>query len=270
MGPTFRKRIVVALVLMSAPVPVLLAQPGRTGGDASESGPAPRTADGRVSFRGTVPGRNGIWLPPPVGTPGTGTPVEEIPFRPWAQALYEERLIYRLEPHARCKASGAARQFLTPYGVEFVDLPELRSLYIFDIGGPHTFRTVHMDGRTHPANLSPSNYGHSVGWWEGDTLVIDTLGYNEDFWFDRFGLPHTESLHTLERIERISHDVIEYELTIDDPAAYTGTFTMAFELYFSPDEELFEYVCQQSNFADELMVGTEQSGTIDRSTPIVP
>lgn len=262
------QRAIAILVLMTAPLNLVLAQ--QATGSAEEAAPPPRTAAGRVSLRGTVPGKNGIWLPPPVGTPGTGTPVEEIPFKPWAKALYEERLIYRLEPHARCKASGAARQFLTPYGVEFVEIPDLSSLYIFDIGGPHTFRTVHMDGRTHPANPSPSNYGHSIGWWEGDTLVIDTVGYNEDFWFDRFGLPHTQSLHTVERFVRVNHDVIEYELTVEDPEAYSGTFTMAFELYFRPDEELFEYVCQQSNFADELMVGTEQARTIDRSTPIVP
>ncbi|HEY5665914.1 MAG TPA: hypothetical protein VIV64_04265 [Gammaproteobacteria bacterium] len=264
------QRAIAILILITAPCSLVLAQQGPANAEQAAPLPTPRTAAGRVSLRGTVPGTNGIWLPPPVGTPGTGTPVEEIPFQPWAKALYEERVILRLEPHARCKASGAARQFLTPYGVEFVEIPELSSLYILDIGGPHSFRTVHMDGRTHPANPSPSNYGHSIGWWEGDTLVVDTVGYNEDFWFDRYGLPHTESLQTVERFVRVNHDVMEYELTVEDPGAYTGQFTMAFELYFRSDEELFEYVCQQSNFADELMVGTEQTRTIDRSTRIVP
>jgi hypothetical protein len=69
---------------------------------------------------------------------------------------------------------------MTPYGVEFVELPELKQLYIFDIGGPHTFRTVYMDGRAHPENYDATNYGHSVGHWDGDTLVIDTVGYVED------------------------------------------------------------------------------------------
>ncbi len=80
--------------------------------------------------------------------------------------------------HAARPLEGS-RQFLTPYGVEFVEIPELEKLYIFHIGGPHTFRVVHMDGSSHPADPELSNYGHSVGWWEGDTLVIDTVGYNE-------------------------------------------------------------------------------------------
>ena len=69
----------------------------------------------------------------------------------------------------------------------------MQRVYIFDIGGPHTYRTIYMDGRTHPANLTPSYYGHSIGWWEGDTLVVDTIGFNENFWLDRRGLPHTDS-----------------------------------------------------------------------------
>ena len=67
----------------------------------------------------------------------------------------------------------------------------LYHFFIFDIGGPHTYRVVYMDGRSHPANLSPSFYGHSIGWWEGDTLNIETTGFNEGFWIDRRGLPTT-------------------------------------------------------------------------------
>jgi hypothetical protein len=92
------------------------------------------------------------------------------------------------------QAVGGPRQWLTPYGAEFLELPELKLAYIFDIGGPHTYRTIYLDGRTHPANLAPSYYGHSIGWWEGDTLVVDTIGFNEGFWIDRGQLPHTDQL----------------------------------------------------------------------------
>jgi hypothetical protein len=176
--------------------------------------------------------------------------------------------VHELEPHARCKASGVARLFLTPYGVEFVELPELRRLYIFDIGGPHTYRTVYMDGRAHPARLEPTFYGHSIGWWEGDTLVIDTTGFNEGFWLDRDGLPHTEKLRTLERFTRTDFSAIRYELTVDDPGAYTAPWSGATTLRWEAGTELFEYVCQQANYADNLMVG--QYTTVDRTTPIVP
>ena len=160
------------------------------------------------------------------------------------------------------------RQFLTPYGVEIVDLPELQRVYIFDIGGPHTYRTVYMDGRTHPANLVPSYYGHSIGWWEGDTLVIDSTGFNEGFWMDRRGLPTTEKLRTLERLTRTDSATMKYEVTVDDPGAYTAPFKSSMNLRWEAGTELFEYVCQQSNFAAELMVG--QATSIDRSSVIVP
>jgi hypothetical protein len=243
---------------------------GRGGGrgPAAPAAPTPRTADGKVIFDGEVAGKNGVWTPQ-IGITEPAAKLENVPFQPWSKALYDARQKNELEPHSRCKASGAARQFMTPYGVEFVDLPEMGRMFIFDIGGPHTFRTIYMDGRSHPADITPSNYGHSVGWWEGDTLVVDTVGYNEDFWLDRRGLPHTEQLHTIERFTRTNKMTIDYKLTIDDPGAYTKPFDGGFNLRYNENQELFEYVCQQANYAHELMVGGE-SRKIDRSSPIVP
>jgi len=233
-----------------------------------ETSPTPRDTNGKVLLGGVTANDRGVWTPlfsifDPIAD------LELVPFQPWARALYDERQVHELEPHARCKASGASRQFLTPYGVEFVEIPELNRLYIFDIGGPHTFRTVYMDGRSHPRNLEPSNYGHAIGWWEDDTLVVDAVGYNEDFWFERRGLPHTEQLHTIERFTRVNSHLVEYQMTIDDPGAYTAPYVGWFDLQWQPDVELFEYVCQQANYAHELMVGGE-SDSVDRSSPIVP
>jgi hypothetical protein len=236
--------------------------------NAPQPAPTPRTADGRVLLGGATPAEHGVWTPR-FGITDPIADYETVPFMAWSKALYDARQIHELEPHARCKASGSARQFLTPYGVEFVELPELEQLYIFDIGGPHTFRTVYMDGRSHPAEPDPTNYGHSIGWWEGDTLVIDSIGYNEDFWLDRRGLPHTESLHTIERFTRVDAETIEYQITIDDPAAYTAPYVGWFDLGWSAGTELFEYVCQQANYAHELMVGGE-ADSVDRSSSIVP
>jgi len=231
-------------------------------------GPAPRGDSGQILLGGATPEEKGVWTPL-FGIFDPIAPVEEVPFQPWARALYDARQIHEMEPHARCKVSGLSRQFLTPYGVEIVDIPELKQLLIFDIGGPHTFRVVHMDGRSHPTHPLPSNYGHSVGWWEGDTLVIDSIGFNEDFWFERRGLPHTDQMHTIERLTRVNADVIEYELTVDDPGAYTAPWTGAFALQWEAGTELFEYICQQANYAHELMVGGEGS-SVDRSSSIVP
>jgi hypothetical protein len=246
------------------------AQGGRgRGRQAGPPPPAPRRADGRVLLNGgaTATENTGLWLPGPV-VPNQLGPTDQVPFQPWAKALFADRLTHRLEPHARCKASGAARQFLTPYGVEFVELPELQRIYIFDVGGPHSYRTVYMDGRSHPANPARSSYGHSIGWWEGDTLVSDTTSFHEGFWLDRKGLPHTERLHTIERWTRKDYSTMEYSLTVDDPGAYSARWTTSVILTWEPNTELFEYVCQQQNYAHELMVGEMKS--VDRTTVVVP
>ena len=246
---------------------------GQGGGRGRAAGPppkpAPRDANGRALLWGFTPQEKGVWLP------GAGititTPIAEyktIPFQPWAKALYDFRQTNELEPHTRCKPSGFSREFETPYGVEFVNLPEMGRLYIFDIGGPHTFRTIYMDGRTHPANLKPSYYGHSIGWWEGDTLVVDTVGFNETFWLDRRGLPHTDKMHTQERFTRTDQVTIKYETLVDDPGAYTEPWKGGFSLRWEAGTELFEYVCQQANYAGELMVGDYSK--VDRTTDIIP
>ena len=231
--------------------------------------PAPRSADGRALL-GTTSQEKGVWLPDNPFIPNAlGLPAEaDLPFQPWARALHASRRTNPLEPHTRCKPSGGPRVFLTPYGVEIVELPELQRIYVFDVGGPHTFRTIYMDGRTHPKKLDPNYYGHSIGHWEGDTLVVDTVGFNERFWFDRSGNPHTDQLRTIEKFTRLDTLTLRYELTIDDPGAYTAPFTGHVDLRLEEGTELFEYVCQQSNFAAELMVGAATS--IDRSSPIVP
>ena len=243
-------------------------QPGRGRGRQAgpPPGPAPRNAEGRVLLGG-VAGQKGVFLPGGGGGQ-TVTSAEPIPFQPWAKALLEDRNRNQLEPHTRCKPSGFVRQFLTPYGVEFVELPEIQRIFIYDIGGPHTYREIFMDGRTHPATLSPTYYGHSIGWWEGDTLVVDTIGYNEGFWMDRRGSPTTEKLHTLEKFTRTNAATIHYETMVDDPGAYTKTWTNAFDLRWENGTELFEYVCQQMNYAPNLMVGAAKS--VDRTSAIVP
>ena len=239
---------------------------GRRGG--GPAAPAPRRADGRVLVGvGATPSDKGIWLPGPVIPDPLGLK-GDIPYQPWARAVAAERRRQQLEPHTRCKPSGVARVFLTPYGVEIVELAEARRVYIFDIGGPHTYRTVYTDGRGHPKDWVPDYYGHSIGWWEGDSLVVETTGFNEGFWLDRGVLPHTEQLKTMERFTRTDMNTLRYELTIDDPGAYTRPFTGRMNLVAEGGTELFEYVCQEANYAHDLMVG--QAKSVDRTSPIVP
>jgi hypothetical protein len=224
--------------------------------------PPPRNAEGRVVLGGATPRDKGVWI-----GGGLGRRTDEE-LQPWARAVVADRNANELEPHTRCKASGLARQFLTPYGVEIVELPELKRIYFFDIGGPHTFRIVHMDGRSHPRDLKPTYYGHSIGWWEGDTLVIDSKGFNEGFWIDRGNTPHTEQLHTVERLTRTDLNAMRYEMTVDDPGAYTKPWTATMNLRWENGTELFEYICQQQNYAHELMVG--EHDRVDRTTVTIP
>jgi hypothetical protein len=263
-------------------------QRGQRGRPAAR--PAPRDAEGRATL-GPLTGEVGVWLPGAGGAerlvdPEPGDPVDaqfpipaaarfpgklnirDVPFQPWAKELHHYRQENQLEPHTRCKPSGGPRQFLTPYGVEFVSNREAQRVYIFDIGGPHTFRTIFMDGRAHPKNPDPSYYGHSTGRWEGDTLIVDTVGFNESFWMDRYGFPTTDRLHLIERFTRTDSDTIKYDITVDDPGAYTAPWTSGFYLFWQAGVELFEYICQENNFASDLMVGAQKS--VDRTSSIVP
>lgn len=218
----------------------------------------PRNEDGRVLL-GAPAGEAALW----VGRGGLRvTSHEDVPFQPWAAELVRYRRSSPLEPHTRCHPSGGPRQWLTPYGAEIVEIPELERIYIFDIGGPHTYREIYMDGRAHPKDFMPTYYGHSVGHWEGDTLVIDSVGYNERFWMDRGQTPHTEDLHMIERLTRTSMNAMKYEVTVDDPNVYTEPFTAELQMNYMPDSELFEYVCQDNNYATQIMIGAEDD--VDR------
>jgi hypothetical protein len=282
------------------------ARGGRGGGRGNQanvpSKPTPRWPDGHPRL-GAPPEEKGIWgaccgslsfdpTPNPQvnQNPGAGQganaqgrggqgrggfnpqanqpPRTETPYQPWAKALYEYRRTNEFEPHTRCKPSGGSRQFVTPYGTEIVEMPDLQRIYIFDIGGPHTFRIIYMDGKPHPANLVPSYYGDSRGHWEGDTLVVDNIGFNEGFWMDRAGSPHTEKLHFVEKFTRTDYNTLRYEVAVEDSGAYTAPWTTSATMRWTPDQELFEYVCQDNNYAPVLLIGSEEK--VDRTSVIVP
>ena len=235
---------------------------GNRGQPAGPSKPTPRWPDGHPRL-GALPGERGIW-----GSCCGSLSNAQTPFQPWAKALLDYRRNNEFEPHTRCKPSGGARQFVTPYGTEIVESPEQQKIFIFDIGGPHTFREIFLDGKPHPKNLVPSYYGDSRGHWEGDTLVVETTGFNEGFWMDRAGSPHTEKLRFTEKFTRADFDTMRYEVTVDDPGAYTATWSNSFQMRFNGTSELFEYVCQDNNFAPVLLVGQEES--VDRTSVIIP
>lgn len=228
----------------------------------------PRNEFGHISFAGTKehPGNwNGLLgslsnrQPNQRGNIPENLPYEQVPFQDWARELHAERNQQggANDPHTRCKPSGGARMFQTPYGMEILDQGD--TVFLLGVGSPHSWRQIFMDGREHPANPDPSFLGHSIGHWEGDTLVIDTVGFlgDEHFWISRDGYPHTEQLHTIERLSRPDYDTLRYELTVDDPGAYTQPWTGGFFLTFGEGNELFDYLCQENNLDPVRMTGTE-------------
>jgi len=127
-------------------------------------------------------------------------------------------------------------------------------------GANRSWREIWMDNREHPPldTYTPTFFGHSVGHWEGDTLVVDTVGFNERFWFARrpTGMPHTKQLHLIERISRPDHDTLHYEVTIDDPGAYTRPWTASWNIPWT-NFEMTEYFCQDNNLDLEHIVGPQ-------------
>jgi len=190
---------------------------------------------------------------------------------PWAKEVFKKPTP-REDPHAQCMPMGVPRQ-AAGYPWRFVQAPayaKATHLFMLYEANIHSYRQIFMDGRKHPPaeELEPTWFGHSIGWWEGDTLVVDTVGFDETFWLDRRGVPHTEQLRTLERFTRRDFRAMEYEITFEDPGALTAPWTTGFDLTFSPGSELFEYICQQANYAHELMIGDQES--VDRTAPIIP
>ena len=233
--------LAVAACLVSAPA---MAQ-----APAAAAPATPRWPDGRVNL-GSTPDQKGFWeIRPGLG----GTPrAADIPLQPWARALatYRTSRTDLHPPLVRCKPGGGPAFFNAP-GFEIVDVPEERRIYILNIAGAHSWRVIYTDGRPHPSgdDLRPSYFGHSVGRWDGDALVVDTVGFNEKQWL--VGVyPTTERLHLTERFTRPDLRTLSYEATIDDPGAYTAPWSLKWTIsatsksQWIPGGEIFEYICQ--------------------------
>jgi hypothetical protein len=172
------------------------------------------------------------------------------PFLPWAKAVYlhRQRTLLRDDPLARCLPPGGPRQFQRPNGFQFIEQPDLGRVLVLLGGGNRHWRVIHTDGRPQggPAAMVRSYHGYSVGRWEGDTLVVDSIGYNERFWFTNGGLPHTQALHLVERFSRPDFHTLSYDVTVDDPRTYTRPWTSHWTVQWVPDLEIQEYFCEEN------------------------
>ena len=221
------------------------AQRGGRGGPSEPSPPTPRMEDGTVDLGG-----DGVWSLPYITNFGARVVGgDDVPFLPWTEAMHAYNASTRVayDPEGFCLPPGGPRAFGTPYPAEIIQ-EEDRIIIIFE-GGAHVWREIHMDAREHPGGdvLNPTYFGHSVGQWDGDALVVDTVGFNEKTWLDFGGHMHTDQLHTVERFTRPDRNTLHYEVMIDDPGAYSEPWTIAWDIDWSEGLELQEYICQENN-----------------------
>jgi hypothetical protein len=228
--------------------------------------PTPRWPDGHPRL-GPPPGKKGYWGAPsstvlvensganvPMNRDGLLTNIADAdkvaPFQPWAKAVYEyrQRTLFADDPYNRCIPPGGVRHFQNHYGVQFIEQPEVGRVLLLMGGADRNWRIIYTDGRPvgHKDELVLTYYGASTGHWDGDTLVVDTVGFNEKFWFTNGGLPHTEALHLTERFTRSDFNTLKYQVTVDDPQTYTRPWTGGWTIQWVPDEDIQEYFCEEN------------------------
>jgi hypothetical protein len=220
-------------------------------GKADLNAPAPKTADGKPDFTGIWRQPNGVKYTVNIAAdlkPG------DVPMQPWAAAVYKQRqdTLSKDDPVGHCQLPGVPQMNAVPYPYKILQTPtQITILY----EAFRTFREIFIDGRELPVDPNPSWMGYSVGHWEGDTLVVESAGFNDKTWIDTGGHPHTDQLHVTERYHRRDFGHIDLQTTINDPGAYTKPWTVNYEIRLMPDTELLEYLCTENNKDVEHLVG---------------
>ena len=192
--------------------------------------------------RTAAPDISGVWLAEPFQPrlfPNRGAPLT-----PWAETKFKATDPRANDPNNACLPEGIPRYMIAvPYPMEIFQVPT-RVLIIHE--GVSVLRQIHLD-RQHPKDLDQTYAGDSIGKWEGDTLVVDTIGFNDKTWLDGGALPHSQALHVVERIRRPDHDTLVDDITVEDPQAYTKPIT-AHQVYkLKSGWEIQEFVCEENN-----------------------
>jgi hypothetical protein len=254
------RQILTVLVIACAGTAIAEAQwdpypwknmPRTPDGKVDLSAPARRTADGK-------PDLSGFWMPVDsvkhLLNLAADLKPEEVPLQAEAQQIYKERIDNNGKDHpgVRCLPSGIPEKLNIPDGLKIVQTPDL---LVFLFESRTIYRQVFLDGRPLPRDAQPSWMGYSIGRWEGDTLVIETIGQNGKTWLDMRGLPGTESLKVIERYTRPSIGRINIDVTIDDPKAYTKPWSVKLSWRLMPDTDLIESICEENNKDLPHMVG---------------
>lgn len=214
---------------------------------------SPRTANGKPDF-------SGFWSQPrhpePTGVATVFTKEKMPPFVPGGEELFFEPRTgdpFHDEPRAFCMPSGFPSAFFGPYPVQIVQNDDW---LVMTTEFERATRLIPLDGRPHKEGIEPTYYGDSVGYWEGDTLVIDSRNYKrwslDDYYYqnpEEYRM-HSDAFHTIERLRRVDRDTLSYEFTVDDPKIFTEPWTEEMQMTFHPEWEetgLYEFVCQENN-----------------------
>ena len=214
------------------------------------SAPVPRTPDGH-------PDLSGIWMPNGLKyliNIAADLKPDEVPFQPWAAALYKERRANngRDDPNNRCLPSGIPEKEAVTSPFKIMEFPR-EVLIMYE--SRTIFREIFTDGRPLHQDPNPTWQGYSVGRWEGDDFVVDVNGLNDKIWMDTNRHPITEAAHVTERFRRKDFGHMDIQITIDDAKAYTKPWTITENPSLLVDTDLLESVCEENNKDARHIVG---------------
>jgi len=219
----------------------------------------------------------GVWYPSSVNTfafiwtDSQGQRLNPLPLTPWGEEKFKGNhpiggqytALTSNDPNFSCLPPGIPNVYTHAYPVEFLQVPG-RTIMFFEY--EHYVRQIFTDGRDHVKDANPTWMGDSIGKWEGDTLVVDSTGFNDKTWLDVAGHPHSEAMHIVERMRRADHDTLLIDITIDDPQAYTAPLKSQRKYILKPNWNIMEYICEDNrvSFNDfEKKVGAKGSPGAD-------
>jgi hypothetical protein len=243
----------VATLLVATSTPLLLAQhwtkvpltsiPLTPDGKPDMFAPVPRTPDGKPDLSGKWSSKDNTFA----RNLATGLKEEDVPLQPWAKALFDKRKDgshSREDPDANCLPQGVPKIGALAYPWRLIQTP---GSIVIIYEAFTLWRQIFMDGRELIADPNPTWMGYSTAKWDGDTLVVDTRGFNGRLWLDQLGRPSTEALHVIERFHRRDFGHLDIHVTIDDPGAYTRPWSVKQEVALRHDTELMEFICNENN-----------------------
>jgi hypothetical protein len=239
----------VLLLLAPSASPQWVKAPSK--GKVDLSAPTPRAVDGH-------PDLSGIWEPLAnryLGNIAADLKDENVPYQPWAKSLFESRRDgshSKEDPDANCLPQGVPKIDAAPAPWKIVQTP---GYIVIVYEAFNLWRQIFVDGREFAKDLNPVWMGYSIGKWDGDTLVVESRGFNGKAWLDQLGRPSTDALHVTERFRRKDFGHMDIQITIDDPKAYTKPWTVTEPVHLSPDIDLLEFICSENNKDVEHLPG---------------